>query len=56
MEYNSTTKNDTLELFLGKWMHLETMLLNEISQTYMSKYQIISMMCETQRVNKDQTA
>lgn len=38
VECSSAIKRDKLELFLGKWVYFETIILSEINQTYMLKY------------------
>ena len=43
MEYYSIMKNDKIMAFAGKWMKLENIMLNEISQSQKSKRQVISL-------------
>jgi hypothetical protein len=33
MEYYSATKNNEFMKFLGKWMHLEDIILSEVTQS-----------------------
>lgn len=39
-EYYSAVKNDILEWFVGKCMHLETFILRKINKTHDPKYYI----------------
>jgi hypothetical protein len=43
--YYSAIKKNEIMLFAGKWMELEIIRLNEISQTEKDKYQLFSLMC-----------
>ena len=43
MEYYSAIKNDHIEIFINKWMQLETILISEINQTHMYKYRTVSL-------------
>ena len=42
MEYNTVKKNNDILKFAGKWMDLENIILNEVSQTQKDKYHILS--------------
>jgi hypothetical protein len=44
MEFYSATKKNTVLLFAGKWMEMENILLNEVSQVQKSKSHIFSYM------------
>ena len=43
MEYYSTMKNK--EIFAATWMHLEIIILSEVSQTEKDKYHMILFIC-----------
>jgi hypothetical protein len=43
MKYYSAIKNDEFMKFLGKWMKLETIILNEITQSQKNTHGIYSM-------------
>jgi hypothetical protein len=45
MEYFSTIKKNQIIHFAGKWIELEIMMLNEISQTQKEKYYMFSVIC-----------
>lgn len=34
MEYYSVIKKDRFDKFIGKWIHLETIMLSDMSQTH----------------------
>lgn len=51
--YYVIIKKDTLEKFLGKWIHLENVILNEMNGTYIN-YCTVPLMWETQRESKHQ--
>ena len=46
MEYYSTIKRNEIELFVVRWMDLETVILSEVSQKVKNKY-ILTHMCGT---------
>ena len=45
MEYYSVMKRNEIELFVMRWMDLESVIQSEISQTEKDKYCIISLIC-----------
>ena len=45
MEYYSAIENNEVLPFAAIWIHLEYMLLTEISQTEKDMYCIISLIC-----------
>jgi hypothetical protein len=44
-DYYSVTKKNEIMLFVGKWMKLEIIMLNEISQAQKAKYHMFSLIC-----------
>jgi hypothetical protein len=46
-EFYSDTKNEILS-FAGKWMELENIILNEVSQTQKAKRHMFSLICGSQ--------
>ena len=45
MEYYSTIKKNTWESALMRWMNLEPITQNEVSQKEKDKYQILTHIC-----------
>ena len=45
MEYHSAIKNNEIMPFAAKWMHLEIIILSEVSQTEKDKYHMILLIC-----------
>ena len=45
MEYYSAIKKHGLMPFAATWIHLEIIILSEVSQTEKDKYHIISLIC-----------
>jgi hypothetical protein len=45
MEYYSVTKKNEILSFAGKWMELENIILNEVSQAQKTKYRMFSLIC-----------
>ena len=45
MEYYSTMKRNETELFVVRWMNLESAIQSEVSQKEKKKYCIISLIC-----------
>ena len=45
MEYYSDTKKNEIMAIASKWMELETIMLNEISQFQKTEDQIFSLIC-----------
>ena len=45
MEYYSAIKRNEIELFVVRWMDLETVILSEVSHTEKDKYHVISPVC-----------
>jgi hypothetical protein len=46
MEYNSATNKNEIMPFVGKWVELEIIMFNEISQTLKDKYCKFTPICE----------
>ena len=46
MEYYSAIKKNQIMPFGTTWMHLEIIILSEVSQTEKDKYLMISLICE----------
>ena len=47
MEYYSAIKRNEIEVFVVRWMDLEIVILNEVSQTQKEKYHVISLISGT---------
>ena len=47
MEYYSAIKRNEMELFVVKWMELESVIQSEVSQKEKSKYRILMHICGT---------
>jgi hypothetical protein len=45
MEFYSTTKKNKILLFADKWIELENIILNEVSQVQKAKCQMFSLIC-----------
>ena len=45
MEYYSAIKRNEIELFVVRWMDLETVIQSEVGQKEKNKYHIISLIC-----------
>ena len=45
MEYYSARKRNEIELFVVRWMDLESVIQSEVSQTQKDKYHMISLIC-----------
>ena len=45
MEYYSALKKNEILIFAATWMHLEDIMLNEISQIEKDKYYTILLIC-----------
>jgi hypothetical protein len=43
MEYNSAIKKNEFMKFLGKWMDLEGIILNEVTQSQMNSHDMYSL-------------
>ena len=43
MEYYTAEKNNDILKFAGKWMELENIILNEVTQTPKDKYNMYSL-------------
>jgi hypothetical protein len=41
----SVTKNNEILLFVGKWVELENIILNEVSQNHKAKNYMFSLIC-----------
>ena len=44
MEYYSAIKRNETELFVGRWMDLETVIQSEVSQKEKNKYRMLTHM------------
>ena len=42
MEYHSAIRRNEIELFIVRWMDLETVIQNEISQKEKNKYRMLT--------------
>ena len=42
MEYYSTIKRNEIELFVVRWMDLETVILSDVSQKEKNKYRMVT--------------
>ena len=47
MEYYSAIKRNEIELFVMRWMDLETVIQSEVSQKEKNKYRILTHICGT---------
>ena len=47
MEYYSAIKRNEIELFVVRWMDLETIIQSEISQKEKNKYRMLTHVCGT---------
>jgi hypothetical protein len=45
MEFYSATKKNEFLLFASKWMELENMILNKVSQAQKAKNRMFSLIC-----------
>ena len=45
MKYYSAVKKNEIMPFAATWMHLESIILNEVSQTEKVKYHVILCIC-----------
>ena len=45
MEYYSAIKRNEIELFVVRWMDLETVIQSEVSQKEKDKYHMVSLIC-----------
>ena len=45
MEYYSGVKRKEILPFATAWMHLESVILSEISQSEKDKYHVVSLIC-----------
>ena len=45
MEYYSATKGNEIELFVVRWMDLESVIQSEVSQKEKDKYHMMSIIC-----------
>ena len=45
MDYYSAIKRNEIELFVVRWMDLESVILSEVSQKEKNKYHIIVLIC-----------
>jgi hypothetical protein len=45
MEFYSATKKNEILLFAGKWMELENIILNEVSQVQKAKCCMFFLIC-----------
>ena len=49
MGYYSAIKGNEIELFVVRWMDLETVIQSEVSQKEKNKYRILTHICGTQK-------
>ena len=49
MEYYSAIKRDGIELFVVRWMDLETVIQSEVSQEEKNKYHMLTLIYGIQR-------
>ena len=47
MEYYSAIKRNKIELFVVRWMDLESVIQSEVSQKEKNKYRILTHICGT---------
>jgi hypothetical protein len=47
-DFYSAIKNNEILLFAGKWMELENIILNEVSQAQKAKGHMFSLICGIQ--------
>ena len=47
MEYYSAIKRNKIELFVVRWMDLESVIQSELSQKEKNKYRILTHICGT---------
>ena len=45
MEYYSAIKRNEIELFVVRWMDLETVIQSEVSQKEKNKYRMLTHIC-----------
>ena len=49
MEYYSTIKRNEIELFVARWMDLESVIQTEVSQKEKNKYRMLTHIYEIQK-------
>ena len=49
MEYYSTNKKNEIMPFVARWMDLEIIILNEVSQKEKDKYHTLLLICGTEK-------
>ena len=54
MEYYSAIKRNEIELFVMRWMDLESVIQNEVSQKERNKYHILTHICGTWKNGADE--
>ena len=54
MEYYSAIKRNEIELFVVRWMDLETVIQSEVSQKEKNKYRILTYVCGIQKNGIDE--
>ena len=54
MEYYSAIKRNEIELFVVRWMDLETVIQSEASQKEKNKYCILTQICGIQKNSTDE--
>ena len=47
MEYYSAIKRNEMEVFVMRWMELESVIQSEVSQKEKNKYRILTHICGT---------
>ena len=54
MKYYSSIKKNEIMSFAATWMDLETVILNDVSQTEKEKYSLILLICGTLKNNTNE--
>ena len=54
MEYYSAIKRNEMEVFVMRWMDLETVIQSEVSQKEKNKYRILTHICGIQKNGTDE--
>ena len=55
MEYYSAIKINEIELFVVRWMDLESVMQSEVSQKEKDKYRMISLICGIEKTTTTET-
>ena len=54
MEYYSALKKNEIMPFVATWMHLEIVILSEVSQMEKDKYHMVSLICGSKEKNSNE--